>query len=122
MNPDFATLSQQCLARLAEADFVLLGAGAGLSAAAGIDYTDPVRFAQHFPRLAERGFRTNYELMGYAAWTPAVQWGYLARHVQFVYYDNQENPVYQHLRQLVAGKDVFVMTSNVDGMFLKNGL
>jgi hypothetical protein len=36
---------------------VLIGAGAGLSAAAGVDYTDTVTFARVFPKWAERGHR-----------------------------------------------------------------
>jgi len=40
------------------ADHLLIGAGAGLSAAAGIDYGDRADFARRFPVLARRGFAT----------------------------------------------------------------
>lgn len=38
-----------------EADRLLIGAGGGLSADAGVDYTDEVDFAANFPALVKRG-------------------------------------------------------------------
>lgn len=104
-----------------DAKVVLIGAGAGMSAAAGIDYTDTGRFRQLFPVMYKRGFRNNYQLMGYQGLSPAIIWGYHAMHVQNVAYDNREAAVYQQLFSLVGDKEYFVITSNVDTMFEKNG-
>lgn len=112
---------QQTCTLLRQAECVLIGAGAGLSADAGIDYTDPVSFAQLFPAMVKRGFRTRYQLMGYNGWSPALKWGYLAEHVHDVRFKVRPHPVYSQLRDLVQTKDYFVITSNVDGMFVNNG-
>ena len=106
---------------LRDADFVLVGAGAGLSVDAGIDYTDTLAFARRFPALAKRGFRMKAELIGYWDWSPEVEWGYLATHVNDVRFMHPPHPVYGGLLDLVSTKDYFVITSNVDGMFVRNG-
>ncbi|HEY0709846.1 MAG TPA: NAD-dependent protein deacetylase of SIR2 family [Polyangia bacterium] len=106
---------------LDESDCVLIGAGAGLSAAAGVDYGDTRTFARLFPAFVRMGFRAQYQLIGYEGLTPAQHWGYWSTHVRHVRYGQDERPVYQALRGLVAGKDTFVLTSNVDMLFARNG-
>jgi len=108
------------------ADAVLIGAGAGLSVPAGINYYDTEKFAELLPGLVGKGYRMQYELITHHAvnsrsgWTPAVKWGYLAAHVNYVYYEIQEDATYQRLYSLVRDKDYFVMTTNVDGLFVQN--
>jgi NAD-dependent SIR2 family protein deacetylase len=102
-------------------DRVLIGAGAGLSAAAGIDYTDVDSFARLFPALVRRGFRARYELIGFDDWTPAEKWGYWATHVNDVRFGDRRHAVYATLLDLIRDKDYFVLTSNVDAMFARNG-
>ncbi len=104
-----------------EADALLIGAGAGLSAAAGIDYSDPEDFARVFPVLARRGFRARHQLIGYQRWSQAEHWAYWATHVNDIRFGPRPHPVYARLRELCAGKDSFVLTSNVDAMFERNG-
>jgi NAD-dependent SIR2 family protein deacetylase len=111
----------RCCELIREADGILIGAGAGLSADAGVDYTDTADFARLFPAMVRRGFRMQAELIGYTGWSPAVQWGYLATHVNEVYFKSPPHPVYKRFLELVQEKDYFVMTSNADGMFIKNG-
>ena len=109
------------------ADSVLIGAGAGLSVPAGINYHDTRLFAELFPGLVKKGYRMQYELITHHAvnnrigWTHAVMWGYLAIHVNYVYYQIQKDPTYLQLYALVKDKDYFVMTTNVDGLFVQNG-
>ncbi|GLY06664.1 MULTISPECIES: NAD-dependent protein deacetylase [Actinoplanes] len=105
---------------LAGADRILIGAGAGLSAAAGYDYTDTRRFAELFPALHRRGLRARYELIG-APLPPALLWGYWSTHVADVRFGPGPHPVYRKLRDLVGDRDHFVMTSNVDALFARNG-
>ncbi|MGR5091802.1 hypothetical protein ACPV5O_19810 [Vibrio maritimus] len=107
--------------KLAETDAVLIGAGAGLTAAAGINYLDEQRFAEVFPGWVKKGFTAQYQLMGYPYWTQLEQWGYYKAHLEYVYFGQRHNPLYQQLYDLVKDKDYFVMTSNVDGLFYKNG-
>lgn len=108
-------------AAIEEADFVLIGAGAGLSAAAGLDYTDTESFARLFPAFVRQGFTARYQAIGYFGWSPAQFWGYWATHVLDARFGPRHDPVYRDLRSLVEGKDVFVFSSNVDGLFDRNG-
>jgi NAD-dependent SIR2 family protein deacetylase len=122
MSPgDLSAAAAQVSEWLGECDRVLIGAGAGLSAAAGIDYTDPVSFARLFPAMVRRGFRARHELIGYPGLSPAAHWGYWATHVADVRYGPRPHPAYGRLLDLVSGKDYFVLTSNVDAMFPRNG-
>lgn len=111
----------RCNDLLTQAQCVLVTAGAGLSAAVGINYTDTAYFAEHFPGMVRRGFRMQAELMGYSAWHPELKWGYLAANVHQVRFNIGPHPVYQRLLAIVEEKNYFVHTSNVDGMFEKNG-
>jgi O-acetyl-ADP-ribose deacetylase (regulator of RNase III)/NAD-dependent SIR2 family protein deacetylase len=104
-----------------EADRVLIGAGAGLSADAGVDYTDEADFAAKFPALVARGLRAAYQMIGYSALPPDAFWGYWLRHVHDVRFGDGRRPVYQTLFDLVGRKDWFVLTSNVDALFARNG-
>lgn len=105
---------------LAEADRVLVAAGAGLSAAAGYDYTDTARFAELFPVLHRMGLRARYQLIGLPL-PPRLLWGYWARHVQDIRFGTEPSPIYQALKNAIGARDNFVITSNVDGLFARNG-
>ncbi len=48
------------------------------------------------------------------------QWGYYTVHLNYVYYSQKQNKLYQNFRNLVGEKEYFVMTSNVDHLFHKN--
>ncbi|MEW2403895.1 NAD-dependent protein deacetylase of SIR2 family [Streptomyces sp. NPDC046862] len=104
---------------LAEADRVLITAGAGLSAAAGYDYGDEDRFQELFPALHRIGLRSRY-LVGVSL-PPALLWGYWAVHIDDIRFSPDPNPLYQRLRSLVGDKDHWVMTSNVDALFARGG-
>ncbi|MEU8663552.1 NAD-dependent protein deacetylase of SIR2 family, partial [Actinoplanes philippinensis] len=103
---------------IAGADRILIGAGAGLSVAAGYDYGDETRFAELFPALHRRGLRARYQLIGRRL-PPPLMWGYWGRHVADIRFGPGGHDVYQRLRALVGDRDHFVMTSNVDGLFAR---
>jgi NAD-dependent SIR2 family protein deacetylase len=100
---------------------VLIGAGAGLSVAAGIDYGDTRSFAKLFPALVRKGFSARYQLIGFDRWSPAEHWGYWATHVHDVRFRHRDDVTYRRLFELVRDKDYFVLTSNVDAMFARHG-
>ncbi len=100
---------------------VLIGAGAGLSAAAGIDYTDTVAFARVFPQWAERGHRMQYEFVGVHDWSEPAKWAYWATHLNYVFYQFPPSPLYRKLHAIIQDKDFYVITSNADGLFIKSG-
>ncbi|CAM2944797.1 Sir2 family NAD-dependent protein deacetylase [Paenibacillus sediminis] len=103
------------------ADRILIGAGAGLSAAAGIDYYDTEMFKKLFPSLVRKGFTHQYQLVGYHDWTPEQDWAYYAVHINHFRYQVPPSPIYKALYHILKNKDYFVMTSNVDGMFYRTG-
>ncbi|MWA05381.1 NAD-dependent protein deacetylase of SIR2 family [Actinomadura sp. LD22] len=106
---------------LNDADRVLVGAGAGLSAAAGFDYGDTETFARLFPDLARQGFTAQYQMIGRRLPQPQL-WGYWYRHVHHMRFaDHGPNQIYLGVRDLIGEKDHFVHTSNVDSLFARNG-
>jgi NAD-dependent SIR2 family protein deacetylase len=105
---------------LDESSHVLVAAGAGLSAAAGYDYGDMRRFAELFPALHRRGLRARYQLIGLPLPSPLL-WGYWSVHVNDIRFGAEPNPLYRRLRALIGDRDHFVLTSNVDGLFARNG-
>jgi len=104
---------------LEEADRVLIAAGAGLSAAAGYDYGDTERFRELLPALYRLGLRSRY-LLGVPL-PKDMMWGYWAVHINEIRYGPEPNPFYRRLRELVGERDHWVMTSNVDALFARNG-
>lgn len=106
---------------LDEAEAILIAAGAGMSAAAGLDYADRGRFAELFPALLPLGFRARYELIGRTDLPDGLFWAYWARHVDDIRFGPRNDKPYCDLEQLTRHLDRFVFTSNVDGLFERNG-
>lgn len=106
---------------LREADAVVVGAGAGLSAAAGFSYSG-ARFEAYFSDFAAKyGFHDMYMGGFYPYETPEEYWAYWSRYIFINRYMDAPKPVYDELLQLVSGKDYFVITTNVDHCFQKAG-
>ena len=103
------------------ADAIVIGAGAGLSAAAGFTYSG-ARFQENFPDFAEKyGFSDMYSGGFYPYETPEEYWAYWSRYIFLNRYQNASKPVYERLLSLVQGRDYFVITTNVDHCFQKAG-
>ncbi|WP_406117969.1 NAD-dependent protein deacetylase of SIR2 family [Streptomyces sp. NBC_00989] len=83
------------------------------------DYGDEDRFRELFPALHRLGLRSRY-LIGVPL-PPELWWGYWAVHVDDIRFSPDPNPLYQRLSSLVDGTDHWVMTSNVDALFARNG-
>ena len=106
---------------LAAADAVLVGAGAGLSAAAGFTYTGD-RFARYFGDFMQKyGFRDMYAGGFYPFDSFEEHWAYWSRYIYINRYMDAPKPVYDDLLALVHAKDHFVITTNVDHCFQKAG-
>lgn len=103
------------------ADYVVIGAGAGLSTAAGIAYSGK-RFTDNFADFIERYSLTDmYSSAFYPFNTEEERWAYWARHILMNRYDMPGTDLYRMLFKLVKEKDYFVITTNVDGQFEKSG-
>lgn len=100
---------------------MLIGAGAGLSAAAGLTYSGE-RFERYFADFQERyGITDIYSGGFYPFGTPEEYWAWWSRHIFYNRYVDAPLPVYRQLLSLVEGKDYFVLTTNVDHQFQKAG-
>ena len=103
------------------ADAVVIGAGAGLSAAAGFTYSGE-RFEKYFSDFRKKyGFEDMYSGGFYPYQTPEEHWAYWSRYIFVNRYQDAPKPVYENLLKLVADKDYFVITTNVDHCFQKAG-
>ncbi len=90
---------------LKNADAVLLGAGAGLSAAAGISFADENVFRERFPYWAARGLRSEYQMFSFRDWTEGQRWAYMLSHIQRVRWEIPPAPLYQTLKNLLQDKN-----------------
>lgn len=106
---------------LDDADAVLIGAGAGLSAAAGLIMTGP-RFTDNFADfIAKYGFTDLYSAGFHQFDSLEEKWAFWSRHFMLDRYGDIPNATYDVLKNLVADKDYFIITTNVDHCFQRTG-
>lgn len=119
--PDFSAQIERLKTAIAEADAVVIGAGAGLSTAAGFTYSGE-RFERYFSDFAAKyGIRDMYSGGFFLFPTSEEFWAYWSRYIFVNRYMDAPKPVYNDLLKLVANKDYFVITTNVDHCFQKAG-
>lgn len=103
------------------ADAIVIGAGAGLSTAAGFTYSGE-RFDRWFFDFKERfGFSDMYSGGFYPFPDAETRWAFWARNIYVNRYLDPSRPVYRDLLKLVEGKNYFVITTNVDHCFQRAG-
>lgn len=103
------------------ADSIIIGAGAGLSTAAGFTYSGE-RFEKYFSDFIEKyGFSNMYEGGFYPFDSLEEHWAYWSRYIYINRYMDADNGTYKRLFELVGNKDYFVLTTNVDHQFQKAG-
>lgn len=106
---------------ISQADRILIGAGSGLTTAAGLRY-DGAEFEREFrPWIEHYGFTDLYTSGFHHFASDEERWAYWARHIWFARYRVGALPLYEELRRLMEGRDYFVITTNVDAQFLKAG-
>ena len=103
------------------ADSIVIGAGAGLSIAAGFTYSG-VRLKKYFSDFIEKyGFKDMYSGGFYHFESLEEHWAYWSRYVFINRYMDSDNGTYKKLFELVKDKNYFVLTTNVDHQFQKAG-
>ena len=106
---------------IASADAIVIGAGAGLSTAAGLTYSGE-RFEKYFGDFAAKfGITDIYSGGFYPFPDDETRWAWWARHIYYNRYIDAPKPVYSKLLELVKDKDYFVITTNVDHQFQRAG-
>lgn len=105
----------------ANADAIVIGAGAGLSTSAGFTYSGE-RFDKYFSDFKERyKFTDMYSGGFYPYETLEEHWAFWSRYIYINRYMDAPKPVYDNLYEMVKDKDYFVITTNVDHCFQKAG-
>ena len=106
---------------LETADAVVIGAGAGLSASAGMTYSGE-RFDRYFFDFRDKyGITDMYSGGFYPFPDEETRWAWWARHIYYNRYVDSPKPVYEDLLGIVGGLDHFVITTNVDHRFQRAG-
>lgn len=106
---------------LERAETVIIGAGAGLSTAAGFTYSGE-RFRTYFKDFAEKyHFKDMYSGGFFPYETLNEYWAYWSRYIYVNRYMDPPKPLYRKLYRLAEDKDYFVITTNVDHCFQKAG-
>lgn len=118
---DFLNRAAQAKRALKGAESILIGAGAGLSDAAGMAYGGK-RFTDNFAPFINRfGITDMYSAGFYPFPSQEEKWAYWARHILINRYDTPHPALYLSLLQLIQDKYYFVITTNVDGQFVEAG-
>lgn len=103
------------------ADAIVIGAGAGLSASAGFDYSGEL-FEKYFSDFYQKyGITDMYSGGFYPYKTLEEYWAWWSRHILVNRYDCKIGKPYTDLLSIVKNKDYFVLTTNVDHQFQRAG-
>ncbi len=120
--PEYSEQIERLKSALRDCDAVIVGAGAGLSTAAGFTYSGE-RFEKYFSDFeAEYGIQDMYSGGFYTFPAQEEFWAYWSRYIYINRYQDAPKPVYDDLLKLVQNKDYFVITTNVDHCFQKAGV
>ncbi|MBD5507173.1 MAG: Sir2 silent information regulator family NAD-dependent deacetylase [Lachnospiraceae bacterium] len=117
---------ERASAMLQKADYVLIGAGAGLSTAAGAQYGGRF-FEENFGEFQEKYGRGPYMQDMYSAgFYPYPDeesfWGYWSKQALLAGIDADHTPLHRTLLEMLQGKKIFVLSTNADKQFEKAGL
>ena len=108
-------------AEINNADAIVIGAGAGMSTAAGFIYTGQ-RFDKYFFDFSKKyGFDDMYSGGFYPYPKQEIFWAYWARYIYINRYMDTPKDTYNKLYEMIKDKDYFVITTNVDHCFQKAG-
>jgi len=111
----------QARVAIEKSDYLLIGGGAGLSAAAGLDYSGK-RFTDNFADFIEKyGITDMYSGSFYPFETEAESWAHWARHIDVNRYAMPPTRLYQKIFELAQAKNYFVLSTNVESQFVKAG-
>ena len=118
---DYSDKLERLKKEIETADAIAIGAGAGLSTAAGFTYSGE-RLQRYFSDFVEKyDFSDMYSGGFYPFSTPEEQWAYWSRYIYINRYMDIDNGTYRLLFELMKDKDYFVITTNVDHQFQKAG-
>lgn len=101
-----------------DADHIIIGAGSGLSTAAGIDYAGEDFRREFAPWIERYGITDLYTSSFYPFETDEERWVYWAKHIWFSRYRTGATELYKQLySKFSTHHSTFIITTNVDGQF-----
>ena len=121
MRSSYSERIQSAVRSLQRCDKVIIGGGAGLSAAAGLAYEGEWFEETFAPFIEKYGFADMYSPGFYPFETEEERWAYWAQLVWVNRFAVGAMPLYKELLDLIKEKDYFVISTNVDGQFEKAG-
>ena len=114
---DYSQKLERLKTEIQAAAAILIGAGSGLSASAGLTYGGE-RFLKYFSDFHEKyGITDMYSGGFYPFPSPEEYWAWWSRHIYCNRYDVTPGKPYADLLELVRDKNYFVLTTNVDHQF-----
>lgn len=97
------------------ADHIIIGAGSGLSTAAGLDYAGEDFRREFAPWIERYGITDLYSSSFYPFESREEYWACWAKHIWFCRYRVGALPLYRQLQRIFS--NAFVVTTNVDAQF-----
>lgn len=98
------------------ANYILIGAGAGLSTAAGLEYSGK-NFEKNYKEFIKKyNFEDLYSATFYPFKTEEEKWAFWAKLIELNRF-NKPLKLYKELLNLVKNKQYFILTTNVDTQF-----
>jgi len=124
-NEEYDRQIERAAGMIREADYVLVGAGAGLSTAAGAQYGGRF-FEENFGEFQKKYGKGHYMQDMYSAgFYPFPDeesfWGYWSKHALLAGIDADFTPLHRTLLTLLESKKMFVLSTNADKQFVKAG-
>jgi NAD-dependent SIR2 family protein deacetylase len=105
---------------IGESELIIIGAGSGFSASAGLYYGESLVFNTMFPVYTEHyGLQTINEAAFFNFPTQEEQYAFWVRFVSAIRYNFPAGKPYMDLHKIVWGKNYFILTTNYDGQFHK---
>lgn len=104
-----------------QTDYIIIGAGSGLSTAAGLLYSGE-KFEKDFKEFIEKYYFDNlYSASFYEFKTQEEKWAFFAKMIELNRYNEKPLKLYQDLYKIVKNKEYYVLSTNVDGQFYNSG-
>ena len=122
----YETQIRQAAGMVKDADYILLGAGAGMSAAAGAQYGGEF-FRENFREFIERYGDSPYMQDMYSAGfypfpDEESKWGYWSKQALLGGIDADHTMLHKQLLDILKGKNIFLVSTNVDNQFTRAGM
>ena len=114
---DYSKQIDKLKKEIENANAIVIGAGAGMSASAGFSY-DGERFEKYFSDFHKKyGILDMYSGGFYPYETLEEYWAWWSRHIWINRYDVRVGKPYIDLLNIIKNKNYFVLTTNVDHQF-----